>query len=294
MAASRPSSVNSVIHPGATGLIVIVTNDYSNLPAAAAGGGSLPKLKGAHLDGESLSGAFRELGFAVCWMENVVKHSLQGIMWELRNLKFSSVQKYRCIIFVFAGHGCEGDNLIMQDGSKFQVVQDIIDPLLPKNSKEIGSIQKIFLIDACRGEGTTQTVFVPRSASHRGGSLIGSEEVAQEGGFMLAYSTLPMHKAYEDPRHGGLWFSTLAKLLREKRHLCSIENLLTAVNKEMKARMGGSQFQQPEKVVRLNEIICLNPKCSSCRLHTCLDNTSVTDLHYFRYWCYWSKPSSHY
>ncbi len=247
--------------PGAIGLAVIITNDYSNSPAAAAQG--LERLDGALLDGRALSSAFTALRFAVCWIKNADRHSLGKVMWELRNLQFSSVSKYRCILFIFAGHGCEGDQLIMQDGAKLGVVPDIIEPLLPKNSLHIGNIEKIFLIDACRGKEKTQTTLVPRSApSERGGSLVSMQEVAQEGGFMLAYSTLPLHKAYEDPRNGGLWFSTLARLLREKRHLCSVDDLLTQVNAELKKRMHSSQFQQPERWSRLNKIICLNPECS--------------------------------
>lgn len=248
-------------NPGAIGLAVIITNDYSNGPAVEALG--LGRLEGALLDGRSLSIAFTELKFAVCWVKNADNHSLGRLMYELRNLRYSSAKNYRCILFIFAGHGCEGDQLVMQDGHRLRVVHDIIDPLLPKNSAEIGKIPKVFLIDACRGRGVTPTTFVPRSPNDRGGNLLGMQEVAQEGGFMLAYSTLPMHKAYEDPHSGGLWLSTLARLLRKKdRFLCSVENLLTQVNVELSVRMRGPHFQQPEKLSRLNAIICLNPECS--------------------------------
>ena len=262
MAMSVEAVVDSVSNavlrsPRAIGLAVIITNNYSTSPSLG-----LAKLDGALLDGQALSAAFTGLKFAVCWVKNASRHSLGRIMFDLRNLKFSSVRNYRCIIFIFAGHGCEGDCLVMQDGSKLRVTSDIIDPLLPKNSKEIGSIEKLFLIDACRGQEKTQTSLAPRSVGNRGGSLVAMQEVAQEGGFMLAYSTLPEHKSYEDPRNGGLWFSTLARLLSEKRHLCSVDNLLTQVNTEMKRRMCGSQFQQPEKLSRLNKIVCLNPECS--------------------------------
>ena len=235
--------------PEAIGLVVIITNDYSSCPG-------LPRLSGAHLDGIAISDAFRQLKFAVYWIKNATRHSLENVMWDLQNLELFSMRKCRCIIFIFAGHVSEGDNLIMQDGSQFQIIKDIICPL-SKNSNEIKLVQKIFLIDACRGKGVAQTSFVPGGASQRGGSLIGIEEVAQEDGFMLVYST---HEAYEN----RLWLSTMARLLRDKQHLCSVDNLLTAISKELEGRMGGFWFQQPERFSQLYQDICLDPGCS-CR-----------------------------
>lgn len=80
---------------------------------------------------------------------------------------------------------------------------------------------------------------------------------------MLAYSNLPMHRAYENPHSGGVWLSTLARLLREKRHLSSVDNLLKVVNWELKRRMGDSQFQQPEILSMLDQNICLDPGYST-------------------------------
>jgi hypothetical protein len=252
---------------GANGLVVIVTNDYSSTR-------DLSELKGTIKDGHALSQAFRLLGFAVCWERNVSGNALCGLVAEIRTLKLQQVRGYCGIIFVFAGHGCEGDYLWMQDGTKLHIITDIVDPLLPKNAKEIGMIGKAFLIDACRGERSTETVLVPRYnsipnrslSSVRGGSLMESLKVCEDGNFIVAYSTLPMHKAYESERNGGEWLSTLAKLLNKGVSSLpspDLEYLLTEVNKVMSEKQGPT-FQQPDRLSRLNGHITLGNNLSGC------------------------------
>lgn len=267
MAQAGPGPVQRAIcaTQGAIGLVVIISNDYST--PRSPGSEHLSELKGTLQDGKALSQAFAALRFAVCWERNVTGAMLCRIISEMRNLKFSLVKDYRCIMFIFAGHGCEGDYLWMQDGSKLQIYIDVVTPLLPKSAKVIGNIKKVFLIDACRGERETQTILVPRSSSlptgaseTRGGSLLESVKVCEEGNFLIAYSTMPMHKAYEDNRTGGVWLSTLARLLNERRSLFCLDYLLTEVNEEMMARMQDStKCQQPEKYSTLNGHIILDP-----------------------------------
>lgn len=232
------------VTPGAIGLAVIITNDYGTAK-------ELITLTGTQQDGQALSEVFARLNFDVCWRRNAGKFLLMQIIREVSQLKYHAVQHYRCIIFIFAGHGCEGDCLWTQDERKVHILNEVVYPLLPKQAMEIGAIPKVFLIDACRGKKKTQTVVVPRSSSTdeevqpRGGSLC-EMNVPAEGNFMIAYSTLPQHKAYEDGTKGGVWLFTLAKLLKEGKSLHSLECLLTDVNEEI---MGGKpcEFQQPEK-----------------------------------------------
>lgn len=248
------------VTPGATGLAVIITNDYSS-PTPA----NLSRLMGTQQDGQSLTEAFTRLNFDVLWRRNTDRVVLMQIIRAVSQLKYCAVKHYHCIILIFAGHGCEGDCLWTQDGMKVHITQEVVAPLLPKKAMGIGAIPKVFLIDACRGEKKTQTVLVPRSTStdeevqSRGGSLLQDMRVPEEGNFMIAYSTLPQHKAYEDPTKGGVWLSTLAKLLRERKSLNSLECLLTDVNEEIVGN-NPREFQQPEKLSRLNRKIDLDPK----------------------------------
>ena len=264
-AAMSSSPVERVVRaiPGAIGLAVIITNeDYTSSPPALG----LVSLPGAARDGQVLSQALTRLNFAVHHVRNTSHHALRQVVYEISHLKYHMVRDYRCIMFVYAGHGCEGDLLYMPEGARVHLGEEIITPLLPGSANDIGGIPKVFLIDACRGSKDTDTVFVPRGIrlNNRGGSLMERVKVTAMGEYLLAYSTMPRHKAFEVERQGGVWLSTLARLLNERRYLDSLENLLTKVNEEIQERLQGTgNFQQPEKYSRINKIISLDPNGES-------------------------------
>ena len=252
--------------PGAVGLAVIITNDYSTTPREK----DLDALPGTLKDGNALSDALTGLKFAVCWTKNVDKGTFGEIIRDISHLKHSMVKAFQCILFVFAGHGDIGDIIFMQDGAKIHLEEEVITPLRPENSKEIGNIQKAFLIDACRGKEDTGTALVPRSGcvpnesgNERGGSIV-TTETPKGGGILVAHSTLHSHKSYESKEVGGVWLSTVARLLKERKYLFSLEYLLTKANEEiMKEKNGDStrvkSFQQPVKKSTINKVICLDP-----------------------------------
>lgn len=245
--------------PGAIGLVVIVTNDYSTAA-------KLTELPGASQDGHTLCRAFAGLNFAVCRQENVNGHNLGDIIHEISRLSYDLVKSYHCIIFIFAGHGRVGDHLVMQDSTPVSMHQSIIEPLLAKNATEIGGIPKIFLIDACRGEATTKMALVPRSCDQevkpRGGSLIDMGKVPEEGNFLLAYSTMPKHKAYESCTMGGVWFTALSEVIAERENGLNIQVVLTKANELISKNYQNNTFlkpQQPECLSRLNKVVYLDP-----------------------------------
>ena len=202
------------------GLVIIITNDYSTTK-------ELSTLNGTKEDGKALSEAFAKLNFTVQWEENVNGDQLKLIVKDIARLNASDC---RCIIFVFSGHGQEGDYIFMQDNSKHQIYDAIVHPLLPKNAKGIGSIQKAFLIDACRGGEKAAIAYVPKGLKER--LMDKLKKVSAEGNFLVAYSTLPKQLAYETDK-GGVWLSTVATLLNEGKHLNSLGDFLTMVNKCM-------------------------------------------------------------
>lgn len=259
--------------PGALGLAVIITNDYSTIPREKRK--ELEELPGTIKDGEALSEAFKDLKFAVCWKTNVDNGTLAAMIRDLKTLEHCLVKKFRCIIFVFAGHGDSDDVIYMQDCTKVYLEKDVVTPLLPENSDQIGNVPKAFLIDACRGKEDTQTAVVPRKSrsghvpeetGERGGSEV-SFEIPKGSNVLLAYSTLSKHKSYESVNVGGVWLSTVARLLKEKQYLFCFEHLLTRANEaimeEKNGNSKGKHFQQPIKSSTLNKIICLDPN-SKC------------------------------
>lgn len=249
--------------PGAIGLAVIVTNNYTTNE-------NLKDLPGALIDGEAMYSALEKLNFAVYWEKNVTGDKMKQIIREMQNLEHCPVS-YRCIFFVFSGHGNQDDCLMMEDtdSEPLHLEKEIIIPLLPKQANRIGLIQKVFLIDACRGGSKTSTEFVAkdgeRPRQERKNSIVAKLreshiQIPGEGGFLLAYATMPMHAAYDTLGKGGVWLSRVTRLLNDRVCLDSIENLLTKVNEVLMTELQNDQkILQPEKVSRLNKIVSLEP-----------------------------------
>ena len=254
------------VNRASKGLAVIITNDYADSHYCTLGG----TVK----DGERLKGAFEKLEFDVCWKHNVKLTDIQLLWQEIKSFNFESVKHYKCIAFVFSGHGePEGSNgkLIMQDGEKIDICDDFISPVLPESARKIGDIPKIFFIDACRGDNVTQTVDVPKHTTGKGSpSSGGSAEVRKgchdidlrklpkKGNFLAAYSTLPGCKSHDIVEKGSLWLDILARKLPVKQ--ASIDDVLTEVNGELLTLYqteDNYEFQQPEKLSRLNKILYL-------------------------------------
>ena len=252
--------------PGLNGLAVIITNDYRDTP-------NYIELKSTFEDGKRLEKAFKTLKFNVHWKTNVTAADVGRIIYELSNLNYESVKHYRCIAFVFSGHGEWPGKLVMQDSRQVDICNDIIAPILPGRSPMIGAIPKIFIIDACRGQNHTETVLVPQpvtnkgiapSASNddpeiqtKGGLDVQLLQLPSEGNFLVAHSTLPGCISNEYRGKGSLWLEILANKLPVDN--VSVEDLLTAVNGELQkiCQRDGYRFQQPEKRTRLNEILYL-------------------------------------
>lgn len=260
--ATQPSVLEVVIgKKDFAGLAVLITNNYLTAE-------KLETLPGAERDGQKLSKAFERFNFAVHWVKNVTSPELHEIIREMKSLKYNKVKDYSCILFVFAGHGCETDELYMQDGMKVNPMEEVIGPLLPGECKELGDIPKVFLIDACRGSMKTNNALIPRGSSgqeeavvDRGGKVMDMSVTPAEGNFLLARSTMPMHKAYEDKKDGGMWFSVLADYLSELEKKTSIDDILTKVNEKLLEMLQDrtEYTQQPEKLSRLNRLAMLEP-----------------------------------
>ena len=251
------------VNPTSKGLAVIITNDYADVALGR------PKLCWTHLDGERMRDAFEALNFDVCWKRNINQNDIQRLWHEISSFSFDSVKHYNCMAFIFSGEGesKDGDGkLIMQDDTTIDICDNFIAPVLPGNAKMIGDIPKIFFIDACRGDSNTETVDVPArneathkrsvsiAISRRGNDL---QKVPTEGNFLVAYSTLPGCISNEYIGRGSLWLEILARHLMTSHE--TIEVLLTDVNMELLDfyRTHNLEFQQPEKLSRLNERLYL-------------------------------------
>ena len=249
-------------NPSASGLVVIISNAYGTTPG-------LQVLNGTTEDGKLMTAAFKFLKFATLWRQNTTGHELMQLLSELSRYR-NYPQSYKCIAFVFSGHGLDANHLYMQDGSLI-TVNDIVEALLPKRAPQIGSIPKLFFIDACRGKRalSNEAVVVPR----HGGSTEKVQEILQrgasdetlhvppKGNFLVAYSTMPDYQSYEVKGKGGVWMTSLAERLCTSSD--SVQDILSEVNKDLMRKFQEPETRpfmtQPEYISRLHGKLCLWP-----------------------------------
>lgn len=247
--------------PEANGLAIIISNDYCS-------SSHFKPLTGAYKDGENMYQAFKYLKFATHRECNVPSQRLMQLIHDATRYGFyHQLENYKCIAFVFAGHGCTMDHIYMQDETLVSIT-DIVQSFLPKSAPHIATLPKLFLIDACRGKKDINPVLVPRgsaeipqgNAVERGITELLNSRVPSEGNCLIAYSTMPEHKSYEQSGEGSIWITILAEMLCTSH--ASIEDILTKVNEKMMEKYQTflqCPMQQPEKMSRLNKVLVLNP-----------------------------------
>ena len=122
------------------GLAVIVTNDY-------VGYHKLTDLRNTHYDGSKMEKVFNELKFVTHWEKNVTTTQHQQIIDGIIESDHPRCNGYyKCIAYVFSGHGGEEGALCLQDGGTVYL-NDIIEKLC---KRQLADIPKVFFIDACR------------------------------------------------------------------------------------------------------------------------------------------------
>ena len=233
----------------------MVTNDYNG------------SLCGTREDAKSLCKTFMFAKFVVCCKQNASGDKFLQLIEEVRSLKAEHVKNYECILFAFSGHGDEGDNIIMEDGAQIYVDDQVLAPLLADSIPELGAIPKVILWDACRGENTTQTSWVPtakKKNTHADTEERQLHRVASKGNFLVACATLPEHYAYMRPDNlGSAWTQILADELKTSKK--EIKHVLTDVNTKLEKRAQEDKitFQQPILYSTLNRDVYIHPDHST-------------------------------
>ena len=250
-----------VREPEANGLAIIISNDYCSRS-------HFIPLKGAYKDGVNMYQAFKYLRFATHWEHNVTSQRLMQLINDAAHYdSYHQLEKYKCIAFVFAGHGCTMDHIYMEDDTRVSIT-NIVQQFLPKSAPHIATLPKLFLIDACRGTKVINPVLVPRGSAEithenavgRGVTELLDLRLPPEGNYLIAYSTMPEHKSYEQSGEGSIWITILAEMLCTSH--ASIDDILTAVNGKMMEKyqtLLQCPMQQPEKISCLNKVLVLNP-----------------------------------
>ena len=228
-------------HGQANGLVIVISNDYSHTEG-------LSTLNGTIKDNRNMRNTFQKLNFAVISEHNVTYSRMLALITSVVSFE-SYPPSYRRIVFVFSGHGTDNFLLYTSDSKRTTISTEYILEQFSE-APRLARIPKLFFIDACRGDEVN-----PGRLVAKGGKNM-SEIIPAGGSWLLAYSTLPKQKSYEETGKGGVWMSRLAERIRTDDS--SINDILTTVNEEMMAFYRDNisyPLQQPEFRSRLNQCI---------------------------------------
>lgn len=243
---SSATAVHNIVlrNPTANGLALIFSNEYMKTP-------HWDTLTGTMIDAESMKSTFECLNFAVHYNSNTTRKELLDILHVVASYK-KYPSSYRRIVVVFSGHGTINQQLITEEGEPI-TVEEMLAVFYPETAPNLGGIPKLFFIDACRGDTGDPGVVVPKGCEDV------TLRVPHHGNFLIAYSTMPNYKSFEQKGKGGIWMTSLAAKLRDED--ASVLDILTKVNEELIARFQSLEMQmcvqQPELHSCLNEEVNL-------------------------------------
>ena len=194
MAVAASRSVAQVVkeQPQANGLALIISNDYSHTKG-------LTTLIGTIKDNTNMKNTFEELSFAVINDHNVTYSKMLALISSVVSFKHYP-SSYKRIVFAFSGHGKDDYLLYTNDNEPTTIDTKYI---LEQFSEppHLAEIPKLVFIDACRGDLPN-----PGRLVSKGGKNI-SRIIPAGGSWLVAYSTLPKQKSYEEQGKGGMWMS---------------------------------------------------------------------------------------
>ena len=211
--------------------------------------------------------ALQFLRHATIRLHNVNYASLLDLLRQAEQAKYPSC--CRRLVFVFAGHGEEGDIIITSDNQRIKI-QTIVEKL--------SSLQmaRLFFIDACRGTLDDKGRLVAR-----GGKPLDTMRIPSTAyNFILAHSTIPGYKSYEIPNKGGIWMSVLANKLKEVN--ADITTVLTEVNSELQRQFQDKEcfpyMMMPESINRLTDRINFLEESKHCKSLVYAMSVALTKL----------------
>ena len=230
----------------ANGLAIIVANEYSCRKDHEILTGTVNDLHAARE-------AFETLKFATLPIRNASTTEIIDVVRTAS--RYSYPLCYKRLAFVFSGHG-DGECVYARDG-KVSIQKNILNPFTPNDSPSLAHIPKLFFFDACRGDAVDQGMIVTLQTS---GAVAKGSRIPSYGNYLLAYSTMPSMKAFEEPMTGGYWIQHLTKELCNEDNLDrSLGDILTKVNGKVVTEMSQRclNIQQPIIETTLHQSIYL-------------------------------------
>lgn len=212
-------------NPNTRGLAVIITNDYDTCPYP-----DVDPLPDTYNDGREMERTFTHHKFVTHWEHNVTRRRHLKLMDDIVKSDHPRSYNYKCIVFVFSGHGAR-NILWSNDGAAVDLTRDVIQKLTCE--LQLVTTPKIFFIDACR-EG------------------VGIGQGSTMGNFLVAYATSDGMVSYEstEPPWGGVWLQRLARRLRESHD--SVQGIVETVKQEVRKLKSFEGPQVPDSMNHLN------------------------------------------
>ena len=229
------------------GVAFILSNSYRSSV-------KLGKLEGAHKDAEKMVEVFTQLGYEVVTGRNLTRDELIRFISEAVSRAYEP--SYKRLVFTFSGHGVVGETLYdrhgrprgnasgklcSEEGDEIEI-EDIIDQFKPDKHPALGRMARLFFFDVCRGDKEDYGVQMQSRGpemSERGGQFLVPDRVPKGGNILVAYSTLPNHKAYE-LRSGSLWIKFLTEAILNQND--DITTILTDVTSRVKKEFESRSF----------------------------------------------------
>ena len=229
------------------GIAFVLSNGYNSSV-------KLGELKGAHKDAEKMVEVFTQLRYEVVARRNLTHDELIRFISEAASRAYEP--SYKRLVFTFSGHGVAGETLYdkhgrrrgnasgklcSEEGNEIEI-EEIIDQFKPDKHPALGRMARLFFFDVCRGNEEdygVQARGMDESIHYyeRGGQFLVHDRVPKNGNILVAYSTLPNHKAYE-LQSGSLWIKFLTEAILNQND--DIATILTDVSsrvlKEFKSR----------------------------------------------------------
>ena len=211
-------------------------------------------LPGVERDLDLLRETFRQIGFDTIEMRDPDGEDIIAVLKTIAD-NFSG--RYESLVVTFSGHGDQ--TRLFSKSKPLDLMSDVVQPLISINPL----VPKLFFVDACRGDkidGVGVVYKIDKSARIKARG--GEEEIRlpRNGNYLLAYSTLPGMKSFEDYSRGSFWMNILCEKLLNGGGK-SIQDLLTIVNQELILQCNDRNhcLQQPIFMSCLNQVICFHP-----------------------------------
>ncbi|XP_052059080.1 caspase-3-like [Mytilus californianus] len=221
-------------YPISSGIAVVVNNTEfdDNL--------NLGDRKGSDVDAASLFQRFQELGFDSDLLNDATKVDMEEKFNDIKNDKIS-LKEAGCLIVALLTHGNENSVYMTDESVK---IKNVMDYFNAENCPELIMKPKIFIFQACRGQGLGRGVNrrVIRDQNQADAGAIYTDydkihgeviRIPNEADFLAVYSTSTGYGSFRNTEQGSPFVRYLSEELLKMKKEDDFYKVLTRVNKDV-------------------------------------------------------------